>query len=311
MYDSIDLKLDIKEAPGIDLLNEIPTRLTQPSITTFADGAISITGYLESMKVRVSNQAVKVIDTSLCKWFLGDNFQGLSRGDTKKAVEKLSDLLLLPMDKAAVTRIDVAQNFIMRHKKAIYFDHLGGLQYFNRFQQNNGLYYLNTNKTLLFYEKVYEQQDKGQPIPAMYQGRQVLRYEQRYKKRLLQYFNLAELRASLLYDPVFYTTIVNRWKSDYEKIKKINDIQINYSMIKTKKDQANQALLFYITQRGGELNVINEIREAYKKGELTKKQAHDLRQQVQEACKLEVMTTNSDLIIELDKKVNEAARFYL
>ena len=82
-------------------------------------------------------------------------------------------------------------------------------------------------------------------------------------------------------------------------------------MIKTKKDQANQAILFYVTQRGGELPVINEIREAYKKGELTKKQAHDLRQQVEEACKSDMLTSSSDVILELDKKVKEAARFYL
>lgn len=311
MYDNIDLKLGIDETPGIDLLNVIPARLTRQSETTFSDGNISITGYLESMKVRVSAQAVKVIDTSLCKWFLGDNFQGMSRGDTRRAFEKLSDLLRLPMDRAAVTRIDVAQNFIMRHEKNVYFDHLGGLQYFNRFQQNNGLYYSNGNKTLLFYEKVHEQQIKKEPIPEMYLERTCLRYEQRYKKRLLQCFNLPELKASLLYDPVFYTEIVNRWESDYEKIKKINDIQIDYSMIKTKKDQANQALLFYVTQRGGELKVINEIREAYKRGELSKKQAYDLRQQVEEACKSDILTSSSDVIQELDKKVKETARFYL
>jgi len=311
MYDNIDMRLCIEEAPGVNLLNDIPARLTRQSVTRFSDGAVSITGYLESVKVRVSAQTVKVIDSSFCKWFLGDNFQGLSRGDTRQAIEKLSDLLLLPMDRAAVTRIDVAQNFIMRHEKAVYFDHLGGLQYFNRFQQNNGLYYSNSNKTLLFYEKVHEQTIKGQPIPEMYQGRQVLRYEQRYKRRLLQCFNLPELRASLLYDPVFYSDIVNRWRSEYEKIKKINDIQINYNMVKTKKDQALQAILFYVTQRGGELQVVNEIREAYKKGELTKKQAHDLRKQVEEACKAKAFTCSSDVIQELDKKVKESARFYL
>ena len=138
-----------------------------------------------------------------------------------------------------------------------------------------------------------------------------MRYEQRYKTRLLQCFNRPELKASTLYDPVFYTDIVNRWKSDYEKIKKINDIQINYSMVKTKREQALQAILFYVTQRGGELNVINEIKEAYKRGELSKKQAHDLRQQVEEACRAENLTASSDVIHELDKKVNEAVKFYL
>ena len=82
-------------------------------------------------------------------------------------------------------------------------------------------------------------------------------------------------------------------------------------MIKTRKDQARQALLFYIQERGGELKVINEIREAYKRRELTKKRAHDLRKQIEEACKSDVMTCSSDVIQELDKKVKEAARFYL
>ena len=82
-------------------------------------------------------------------------------------------------------------------------------------------------------------------------------------------------------------------------------------MVKTKKDQANQAILWYVSQRGGELQVINEIKEAYKKGELTKKQAHDLKNQVEEACRSEAMTATSDVIQELDKKVKEAARFYL
>ncbi len=311
MFDNVDLKLNCEEAPGVDLLHEIPARLTRLSETTFADGTVSISGYLDSIKVRVTGQAVKIQDSSLCKWFLGDNFKGLSRGDTRRAVEKLSDLLLLPMDRAAVTRIDVAQNLIMRHDKELYFDHLGSLQYFNRYQQNNGLYYSNGNNTLVFYEKVHEQQVKGQPIPEMYRGRQVLRYEQRYKRRLLQTFNLPELRASLLYEPGFYCDLVNRWRSEYEKIKKINDIQINYSMIKTKKDQANQAILWYVQQRGGELAVINEIKEAYKRGELSKKQSHDLRQQVEEACKCKSFTSSSDVILELDKKVKEAARFYL
>jgi len=311
MYDNIDLKLDSVEAPGVDLLNDIPERLNRPNMTTFSDGAVSISGYLGTLKVRVSSQAVKVKDSSLCKWYLGDNFQGLSRGDTRLAIEKLSDSLLLPMDRATVTRIDVAHNLIVKHEKAVYFNHLGALQYFKRLEQPNGLYYSNTLKTLLLYEKVHEQKDKGQPVPEMYQGREVIRYEQRYKRRLLQCFNLPELRASSLYDPAFYIDLVNRWRGDYERIKKLNEIQIDYSMIKTKREQALQAILFYIKERGGEIKVLEEIKEAQTKGELSKKQAYDLRQQVEEACKCDLMTARSEVIEELDKKVKEAARFYL
>src|ERR1035438_207496 len=110
MYDNIDFKLSIEEAQGIDFLNVIPGRLSRQSETKFSDGAVSITGYLESAKIQVTAQAVKVKDTSLCKWFLGDNFQGLTRGDVRRAVERLSDELHLPMNRANITRIDIAQN---------------------------------------------------------------------------------------------------------------------------------------------------------------------------------------------------------
>ena len=282
----------------MDLLHDIPGRLTNYNNITFNDRDI-VTGNLGSLRVSVSNKAIKIKDSSLCKWYLGDNFQGLSRGDTRHAIERLSDLLRLPMDRAVVTRIDAAANLIMKHEKGVYFNHLGNLQYFKRLEQPNGLYYSTINKILLFYEKVHEQTDKGQPVPEMYRGRDVLRYEQRYKRGLLKCFNLPELRASTLYDPVFYMNLVNQWRNDYERIKKLNDIHLDYNMIKTKKDQARQAILFYVKERGGELAVINEIKEAYKQGELTGKQAHDLKEQVEEACKCDLMTSRSEVVEEL------------
>ncbi|MDZ7936354.1 MAG: phage/plasmid replication protein [Emticicia sp.] len=53
---------------------------------------------------------------SLSKWFLGDNIQTLTRGDMKRATEKLSDTLHLPMSKAKVGRIDLAKNLLMKFK---------------------------------------------------------------------------------------------------------------------------------------------------------------------------------------------------
>ena len=57
--------------------------------------------------------------------------------------------------------------------------------------------------------------------------------------------------------------------------------------------------------------MIAQISEAQKRGELTKKQAYDLRQTIIDVCKVrEGLTMKSDAIQELDKKVNEAVRFY-
>ena len=66
-----------------------------------------------------------------------------------------------------------------------------------------------------------------------------------------------------------------------------------------------------IEQRGGQIAVINEINEAYKRGQLTAKQAHDMRDAVNSACKVgDSLTKPNDAILELDKKIDEATRFF-
>ena len=57
--------------------------------------------------------------------------------------------------------------------------------------------------------------------------------------------------------------------------------------------------------------MIEQINEAQKRGDLTKKQAYDLRQAVNDACQIkEGLTVPNEAIKELDKKINEAVRFY-
>ena len=62
---------------------------------------------------------------------------------------------------------------------------------------------------------------------------------------------------------------------------------------------------------GGEVAMMEQIAEAQKRGDLTAKQAFDLRQAVKDSCKeRENLTAQSEAITELDKKIAEAVRFY-
>jgi seryl-tRNA(Sec) selenium transferase len=56
--------------------------------------------------------------------------------------------------------------------------------------------------------------------------------------------------------------------------------------------------------------MIQQINEAYKKGELTKKQSYDMRQAITEASRATIATVESDVIKELDKKIDDVVRFY-
>ncbi len=310
MYDTVNLRLLQSEAGGVDFLAEMPCYLENVGEHKY-NGEIVITGSLNGLKISLNSYQMKIKDGSLCKWYLGDNFQTLGRGDTQRAIESLSDTLHVPMSKATVTRLDIAQNFITRHPPEVYFNHLGILKYATRLQEPNGIYYTQTGGRLCFYDKNREQKSNREPIPKLYEGRNVLRYEQRYTNRLSSQFKVSEVTASMLYDETFYIDLLDRWRDTYKAIQKINDISLNFQTMKTKQQLYKMGVLSLIKQTGGQLQMIEQIREAQKRGELSSKQAFDLRQAINEACKIkDGLTVQNEAIQELDKKVNDAVKYY-
>ena len=131
MYDNIDLLLTKDITPNTNFMSEIPVYLENISQYDFSNGMTSISGYLGNLKVFVNDYSVKIKDSSLCKYYLGDNFQTLQRSDTKRAIQKISDNLHLPFEKSEIKRIDIAQNMIVKQPESIYFSHFGILQHFH------------------------------------------------------------------------------------------------------------------------------------------------------------------------------------
>lgn len=310
MYDTIFARLTKGEVQGIDFLAETPCYLDNVAEHTFNNDVV-VTGNVGNLKVSLNRFQVKVKDGSLCKWYLGSNFQTMSRKDTQRAIEKLSDTLHLPISKAVITRIDVAQNLITRYPPDVYFSHLGLLKYATRLQEPNGIYYSQAGGRLAFYDKCREQRAKGVDVPELYKGKNVLRYEQRYTKRIARQMNVPEVTGSMLYDEGFYIGMLNRWRDTYRDIQKVNDINFDFGVMKTKQQLYRMGVLSLIRQAGGQLEFIAQINDAQKRGELTNKQAFDLRTLVKDVCKVrDGFTAPSGAIQELDKKVSEAIRFY-
>lgn len=310
MYDTIFARLTQGEVQGIDFLAETPCYLDNVAEHTYSDGVV-VTGDVGNLKVTLNHFQVKVRDGSLCKWYLGSNFKTMGRKDTQMAIERLSDTLHLPIGKAIITRIDVAQNLITRYPPDVYYNHLGLLKYATRLQEPNGIYYSQTGGRLAFYDKCREQRAKGEDVPELYEGKNVLRYEQRYTKRIARQLNVPEVTGSMLYNEGFYIGMLNRWRDTYRNIQKVNDVNLNFGVMKTKQQLYRMGVLSLIKQAGGQLEFIAQINEAKKRGELTNKQAFDLRTLVKDVCKArDGFTAPSVAIQELDKKVSEAIRFY-
>lgn len=311
MYDNIDFILRKENCPGVDFLATIPQYLSSSGIAHGVDrfGQKYVSGYYENFCIKVTEPRIKIYKGSLCKYFLGDNFKTLSRSDSMRAVEKMSDELHIPVDLANITRIDAAQNLIVQHPERAYYSLLGEAQYYERAPKGNGLYYNNNLRTLVFYGKEHEQKVKGQPIPELYRERHIIRYEMRYKERLAKQFNRPEIIAATLYDELFYTEIVNRWRDEYRAIKKNKSNLFNMKPTgSTKELLANLALIAILEM--GQPNVLNIVKIWQEGGEISRKQAYDLRTAINSLSNCPKGEAGSELIIELDRKIKEAAQFH-
>lgn len=311
MYDTINFTITRDEAGGVDFLSEIPNYLEDVGEHFYKNGSFYISGKLEGLRVRVDSDKVFVGDGSLCKFALGSNYQTMSRRDTQQAIEKLNDMLHLPMEDAKITRLDIAQNFILKHPMKVYLNHLGELKYATRVEYPNGLYYQGSCVWLCFYDKNREQTQHHEKIPDLYKGQNVFRYEQRYLKRLPDKLGVPKVTGGLLYDEVFYMDIENRWRDSYLAIPKINDVTFNIDMIKNTKYLNKMRTLALVKVMGGQTSFLSQIKEHQMKGGLTKKQAFDLRKMIKDACQADgELVVPNDAIQELDKKIIEAVRYY-
>ena len=309
MFDTVNFKLTRNEVEGVDFLQETAAYLNPDGLGYHNYGDCEVvTGRLDNLSVSITPYQVRVKDGSLCKWMMGDNYQAMSRVDIMRAVERLSDELHLPMDRAVVTRLDVGFSIPVEQPPANYLNHLGLLNYAHRIKQPHSLYYYRHSQSerLCFYDKNIEQRDHCEPIPERYRNSNVLRYEQRYMARLPRLLGVETVTASMLHDECFYNMLLGRWGDTYREIRKINDKNINFQAMKTKRDLQRIGVLALIEQWGGELAVIEQINEAQKNGTLTKKQAFDLRQSVKDTCKVrENLTAPNEAISELDRQIIE------
>lgn len=310
MVDTISIKLGIEQAGNIDLLACIPACLQDVSEHIFEGGKVAKTGRLKNLKVSVTDNAVSVKDGSLTKWYLGNNLGILRRGDIERAFKKLSDTLHLPMHKADVKRLDFGKNISVAHPVSLYLHYLGSNGKYTRLEQKTALNYKITGRELCVYDKLAEMKHRGDvPLP-LYDGKNVFRYEKRYLQGIAKYFNRESVTVQTLYDEHFYMGLVNDWYKDYLNIQKQKTIKIDMSMITTKEQYKMIGVLSFVEQQGGKLVAFENIKERQTKKELTKKQAHDLKELINQSMNLKLQTKESDLIIELDRKMKDAVTYF-
>lgn len=309
MYDSVNFWLGREQAGNISLSAFAESRLTVLTEIVRPDGQVILAGHLQNYKVNVTETGIS-FKGSLAKFYFGDNIQTLTRSDSQRAIEKMQDETLLPIDQAKVTRFDIAGNLLMRHEPKAYYSYLGDCQYYKRSQLPDSIYYSNGQKVKLFYNKAAEVKKLGLILPEVTNGYNLLRYELRFMGRITKQFNRPEITVSSLTDEQFYIEAVNRWLSEYKAISKQREININFETMKTPKDFFRQLQLFAV-QEIGQAKLLQAIDEMKARQTFDKPEYYSrLKRELKELCNTPDQTASSDLINELDKKIGQLSQHY-
>lgn len=271
-------------------------------------GEVWSRGKLSNLKVTVSMAGVS-IKGSLAKFYFPDNTYTLDRAQTKEAIEKLSDALSLPIDKAKATRIDFSTNFVMKQPAKLYFDMLGDCRYYNRQQATaHTLYYhlkgLNCIRSMCFYDKAREVKAHGGNLPNVFVDENLMRYESRWCTRLPKQFKVTEVTGATLYDRMFYRKVLQMWGNNYFSINKRQQLNSDtMGNIRTVKDATDYICAYAL----GKLNPdeVAHLLDELKAGKVFKHQEYytQLRKRINALCCNVNGAGTSDLIRELDSEV--------
>ncbi|SHI74396.1 phage/plasmid replication domain-containing protein [Algibacter luteus] len=303
MYDNVGLWMPSDRINWSGYKDTIPALLSNITYTEKQNGNWWINGSLENLKIAVGEAGISIIG-SPNKYVHGYNFAALTRQEFQHGIEKISDTFSIDIKKANTSKIDIAHNFCMQEEVKHYYHYLGICKYYKRLAYENSLYYSNKQRTIVFYDKVKEGKKNGETIPLAWLNKNILRYEFRLKGRILKQLNRSNLYAEDLYKDEFYIQIIDRWILEYQNITKNKIMNPNKETLTNK--EAKDYLLSALVAEFGQNKVLSIV-DGWNSRFTTNKEAQRFRKSLNS---LSGLTLESDLIQELDTKINRVKDYY-
>lgn len=306
MYDTISLYLPAEKSIGTDLVADMPVYLTDLKENyNHSSGIVTVSGMCKTFHASANLKGV-FLNGSLPKYYYGQNQSTLNMQTTKSAIEQLSADLNLPLEEAFVYRIDFATNYVMEQPVASYFDSFGACRYYKRLDQGSSLYYNSGRRQMLFYDKLKEQTNKMVTIIPEFESTNVLRYEYRLKKRVADQVGMMEIKASNLYNAMFYKALLQKYRKEYFSIEKLNNLCFDSVIVGDVRALTKQLSLYGIQALGGEKALLEMLDAAKKRGEFSSSMQYARsKKMVKAVCKMPMLAKKSVLIEELDTKVSD------
>lgn len=307
MIDTIKVSFTNEQMDNIPMINTGKMRDTYQVKGEY--GKITTYGSVKNMKVSFNEDRLTICG-SICKYYFdGQNQSTLNWNQLREAIIQLGEDLEIPIMEGKLTRIDIGENFIMSKPVRAYYDRMVTTNYYKRIAQPNGLYFINGNRKITFYDKVREQKSKKTPIINSFQGENVLRYELSLMKNLDKYFNDSDLTVrKLVIDEQFYDKLVRAWCEEFKAIQKCRDvIGFNENALFSVKAFKDQLSLKGIASMGGHMEVMKIVEDGKKENRFKYyKQYYDVKAMLTKLNEQPDLTIKNDLIKELEEMVEEA-----
>lgn len=309
MYDNCHFWLPMEGLENINL-NQISSNSPNFRVTD-QGGLISYFGHLGgNIRVSISERGVS-LKGSISKYLNSNNFDSLNLTDTKRAIEKLSDELFLPINKAKVNYLEIMpQNILLDFSPKIYYPYLIESKKYFRKTNKNSVEFSNGSRTKIFYDKINEIKNHREKIPPSWQNKNVLRYELKMLKKLPEQFNTSIINASMLYSEQFQKKSLNKWYEEFKSINTMKNKTNNFEKIKTTSDFMSYLIIIGIQSLGYE-NTLNHIEMLKEKKSMSNKEAYSrTKLKIRQLLKDINLTEESDFINELNLKVEEIKNNY-
>lgn len=294
MYDTLRFILKEEELNNeISFIEEVSCRLADVKYYNN-----KVVGHIKNMKVEIEGTTLTVVG-SLTKWFLGNNYERfLLLWEIRSAIRGLSFALGVPMEKAKVSRIDIAFNFSVSYVPWLY---LTKLLYFDSYHRSNikkeTLYFDKYNCQLVFYDKMSELKSCGVEELEDLAHLNLLRYEFRFKNVTNM---LGEVRGSRLYDSDFCLSLLEKWYRCYMDIdKQVEEVGLKFTGVKGMKESCVALCM-------SEINMFEAVEEAFVKKEINSAVKFAVLQELRRIRSIYLDNEKEPLINELTRKIDNA-----
>lgn len=302
MYDTVKLSLDTYHGYSIeDKLGEFRNDYNRFNGESYWKYKI-----VEGLYIGFNNVKV-VVNGSFPKFYLGDNFQVLTRQGTEKALEKVNHLIGVDISQAKVKRLDLAYNYAMKEPVARYLSlfsvHKGTLTK-STICDNETIYYNNRgkkkSKTVVIYDKVLETVKQNEKVPELFSYKNLLRFELRFLGINKQTFGMP-IEAKTLFDEQFYIERNRDFIKEYLSIYKVRSKMVSGTITSSWKDTIASFGVAEIVNNIGVTVFLDMVKAEQKKGNIPRGQAKRITDQLMKRIE-EHKTENCDLVKELDTK---------